>query len=748
MFDRPKIKDCYDVVMVEGDYVFLLREESYKVLAGPKYKQLAPLLDGSRTFVELMFALAGQMSPAAIQYALNQLEAQGCLTEGDERPFSPRTAFVDALDVAAQPATNRLQEARVQLTALGGADLSPLQVALEREGLLLGEGAESYQVVVVDDYLADDLAAINQAALAQGRPWLLLRLAGLKSWLGPLFQPGETACWACLAHRLRANRQVESFLARHQGQSRPIQPPLPMLPTTVAMAASLAVTELFKWIAQGSNGRLTNRLLTFDHLLLAMEAHTVVRRPQCPVCGDPQLEASPRPVRLAENSQQTLTTTLRSRRPEEVFEQYKSLISPISGVITSLTDVTQEKNGLIYNYVAGHYFPLINDSVFWLRQKLKAHTGGKGTSQIQAKVSAIGEAVERYSTSYWGREAAHRGSYRSMTGKAIHPHDCLGFSDAQYAGRVQWNEANAGSYQIIPFPFREEVEVAWTPVWSLTNQEFNHVLATICYYGHPDARHFFNTVDSNGVAAGSSLTEALLQGFSELVERDSVGIWWYNRLNRPGVDLASFQMPYLAKLQQYYQARQRQFWLLDITADLQMPAFAAVSRRIDSPVEDIIYGFGANLNPQAAVMQAVTEMNQCLPAVSNQKPDGTTDYAWSQRDAILWWQTATVANQPYLLPDPNQPARPLADYPLPTKGSLTEKVEQCVAIAREAGLEVLALEATRPDIGMAVCRVIVPGMCHFWRRLRARRLYEVPVKMGWLERPRLEAEMNPYAIFF
>jgi hypothetical protein len=39
--------------------------------------------------------------------------------------------------------------------------------------------------------------------------------------------------------------------------------------------------------------------------------------------------------------------------------------------------------------------------------------------------------------------------------------------------------------------------------------------------------------------------------------------------------------------------------------------------------------------------------------------------------------------------------------------------------------------------------VIVPGMRHFYIRFAPGRLYDIPVKLGWLERPRPEAELNP-----
>jgi len=63
--------------------------------------------------------------------------------------------------------------------------------------------------------------------------------------------------------------------------------------------------------------------------------------------------------------------------------------------------------------------------------------------------------------------------------------------------------------------------------------------------GRPTVHH----ADSNGCAAGNTLEEAIVQGFLELVERDAYAIWWYNRLQRPEVDLSQFNDSYLRDLQ-------------------------------------------------------------------------------------------------------------------------------------------------------------------------------------------------------
>ena len=86
------------------------------------------------------------------------------------------------------------------------------------------------------------------------------------------------------------------------------------------------------------------------------------------------------------------------------------------------------------------------------------------------------------------------------------------------------------------------------------------------YTGGSAAGHIH--ADSNGCAAGNTLEEAIVQGFLELVERDSYAIWWYNRLQRPEVDLSQFDDSYVRDLQIQLAETGRRLWVLDITSDL------------------------------------------------------------------------------------------------------------------------------------------------------------------------------------
>ena len=87
------------------------------------------------------------------------------------------------------------------------------------------------------------------------------------------------------------------------------------------------------------------------------------------------------------------------------------------------------------------------------------------------------------------------------------------------------------------------------------------------------------------------------------------------------------------------------------------------------------------------------------------------------------------------------------DYPSQTKNETSTAIRFCREALEKQGMEVLVLDQTRPDIGLNVIKVVVPGLRHFWARFGPGRLYEVPVKMGWLSEARQETELNPFSIF-
>ncbi|HEY9596603.1 MAG TPA: TOMM precursor leader peptide-binding protein, partial [Cyanophyceae cyanobacterium] len=689
--------------------------------------------------------LQDQVPAPYIYYALMELEQQGYLVENQQVLPANITVFCEQLNVKAEDAYCRLQDTKVAVQAIGNLSVTALTTILESLQIQVVDDAD-LELVLTDNYLCKELVEINQKNLARSRPWMLVKPTGTLLWIGPIFHPGKTGCWKCLSQRLQGNRPVESFIQRRRTTSSPLTPPLVDHPSIQHTALTMAAIEIFKWIVQGHNKCLEGMLVTHDILSLETHNHRLIQRPQCPSCGIlRQQHHRPLPVILGSRKKMfTAESGHRCISPEKTFEKYQHHISPITGVVRELGQLSRNSNGLTSAYFAKHHFASIVDDFSVLKRNIWGRSAGKGRTDIQAKVSGLCEAIERYSGVFQGDEIRVKDSYQNLGNQAIHPNSCMNFSQNQYKNREDWNANCDSLFQRVPELFDIEREIDWTPIWSLTFQNFKYLPTAYCYFGYPMPNNPDCWADTNGCAAGNTIEEAILQGFMELVERDSVALWWYSRIQRPSVDLDSFDDPYFQSLKQYYQSLHRKFWVLDITSDLNIPTFAAISHRFDREVEDIILGFGTHFDPKIAVQRALTEMNQILPAVSVADAEGTTQYAASAEPPVLnWWQTATLQNQPYLLPDKNIIPKVYSDYPQVSNDDLLDDIKLCQQIVEQRGMELLVLDQTRPDIGLNVVKVIVPGLRHFWKRLGSGRLYDVPVQLGWLKEPILEEHLNP-----
>lgn len=749
MFNKPKFKNSFRVETIESVGAFLLSEIDYYVLTGKLYELLTPLINGERTPEELVDLLEGKASAAEVFYGLMLMEKKGYIVENDDLMPSEIASLCDLLKIDRKEGSQRLKSTKVEVRSYGQIDPDPFISLLQSQNILVEESGD-ISIVLTDDYLQEGLDRFNQKALADKRPWMLVKPVGTILWLGPILIPGETGCWECMAQRLRSNRPVELFV---QGQLKTSQPLLTnpiSLPSTLNAGLNLAATEVLKWILQGKSQTLKGILKTLDINSLKIENHAVVKRPQCQVCGEPEYQNNTLKPVILQSHKKTFTAEggHRSSTPEETLKKYEHQISPLTGVVRQLKALKHQSfEKFTHSYVAGHNFASMFDSLYFLRENVRGRSGGKGQTEIQAKASALGEAIERYSGVFQGYEPRKKATYTELGAAAIHPNRCQNYSEEQYRTREEWNASCSSTFQKVADPFEEDAEIEWTPVWSLTNQDWKYLPTAYCYYGYKDLQKMYFWGDSNGAAAGNNLEEAILQGFMELAERDAVSMWWYNRIRRPGVDLDSFNEPYFQKIKEYYKSINREIWVLDISCDFGIPTFVGVSRRTDKKVEDIIYGLGAHFDPKIAIGRALTEVNQVLPAVIFSETDGSTKYIYDDDIALDWWKRATIEEQLYLVPDDGE-LKVSSDYPKLATDDLRDDVLKCVEIAASLGLETLVLDQTRPDIGLSVVKVFVPGTRIFWKRFGQGRLYDVPVKLGWLPEPCKESELNPFLIFF
>lgn len=702
------------MVVLPGEGVYLSAERGSIALRGLLYEKLAPLLDGTLTTDDIVDALSATTPAADVYYAIDRLMARGYVCDGGLAGPPQAAGFWGAMGLDAALTASRLQAASVAVMTVGAVDRAPLIAALGGAGLAVApDGALT--VVATDDYLQPDLAAINAQALAGGRAWLLCKPAGTRLWVGPLFRPGESACWECLATRLRGHRAVEAEVQARTGASDPLVLPRSAVAGSEDVALSLAALWAAGAIAS-PDVRGEAAVITLDLQTLATERHVVVRRPQCMRCGQPlDPDRAPQPPRLDGEHPPVA--------PDTTFARYRHHISPITGLVSELRAVSaDDRPSPLHVWRAA-------GGVAW----------GKGTTAAQARTAALCEALEMLSGRFYGDEPRVRASFRSLGDRAIHPNACMLLSDQQYARREEWNAA-AGWFRYIPERFDEEAEIDWVYAWSMTRGTFRLLPAEYCCYGHP-SRPARALADPNGQGAGNTIEEAILHALLELVERDAAAIWWFNRLRRPPVDIDGFDDPVVHAVRAHTLHEGRELWALDLTADLGIPVFAAISRACDGP-ERISFGFGAALDPRVALVRALGEMHQLACTLAEAKD------RWLRQ----WWETATIAEHSYLAPLAPACLTPDADVATrraPVRHRASEidtmaAIAECRGRLEQQGLETLVIDQTRPDIGLPTVRVIVPGLRH-WRppRYAAGRLYDVPVRLGWLAGPLREDQLNP-----
>ena len=473
MIGKPSFKSSYHVELAEPEGVFLLSEQSYFLLHGELYCRLARLIDGRRTADDIVEELAGEVAPANVYYALNRLQHLGFITEASSASIPTGvSAFWELLDLDPRLTDSQLEQATVSVIQIGDFPLEPFESSLDALNIQRGQHGD-LSVIVTDDYLREEVRDTNITALTSGRPWLMVKPVGAVLWIGPVFRPGITACWECLAHRIITNRRVESYLDSRREGTIPFPVSRAALPATLQIAYNLAAIETAKLIVRSVAQSPECQLTTFNCLNWETQTHAVVRRPQCHRCGHLASRSNDDPVPVVLRSEESRFTAdggYRTVSPEQTFEQYKHHISPITGAVSHLCPLRTDDSPYMHVYSANHNPAAKNDKLCFLRKGLRANSGGKGTTDAQAKTSALCEALERYSGIFQGDEVRKRASYKQLGDSAIHPNRCMLFSENQYRGRRELNKRQLLAFYRVPDPLNEDDDIEWTPVWSLTDR--------------------------------------------------------------------------------------------------------------------------------------------------------------------------------------------------------------------------------------------------------------------------------------
>jgi oxazoline/thiazoline synthase len=730
----PQFAPNFTVYVLPPDVVCLYSEHRKFFLHGALYCALASAIGaGGKSFRQLARELERDFPSDKIQEALKRLVDRRYVVRTSRSSAGTAAAYWASLGLLPEAAEKSLQKCRVCVHAIDVQGESELGDALTGLGVRVAKRSPDLTVTLVGDYLDGRLAELNRQHLADHTTWVLAQPSGIFPLVGPVFSPGKSACWMCLADRMKRNREVKALLDRGGARCVAVSP---LSRHTLGQSAiQLAAVEVAKAIATDFRTELRDHIVSLDLLGSTIVKHYVATRPQCPACGRKELRdpaRAPVPIEPAGGGKLIMTSggyrTVSSRATVARFRKY---VSPLTGVVSRLERIEADLP-LNTNYRAMHNFAPPARTVNDLRAGLGGSSFGKGSSAEQGEASALMEAIERYTGIFQGDEIRQTRRFTDFpSGEAVHPGKVLLFSDAQYrqgeAPTPDFDEPQR------PVRFDRSAEIEWSPVWSLRDKRWKYLPTTLLYFFYRGPAAFL--ADSNGCAAGNTREEAIVQGFLELVERDAYAIWWYNRVQRPQVDLGHFDDSYIRDVQSQFAATGRRLWVLDVTSDLGVPTYVAITHWMQNGLENIEFGSGAHFDPRIAMLRALTELNQFMSI-------GFLEGGTGEKSSLDGTTPLRVTDHPYLMPSRSPAIQPGSGSKF-DRLDTREQVMGCVRLAKRAGLDFLVLDQTRPDIEVPVVRVIVPGLRHFYRRFAPGRLYDVPVKLGWRDHPVKEDELNP-----
>ena len=667
-----------------------------------------------------------------VQFLLQALERGGVIENGAVAAASEAPLFSSG---RAGKVYGHLQEA-------WHCKESPLLLLSSAE---LGLDARRFVLALTDDYLAPALSAGVRSAGTAGESVLVCKLGTSSFSLGPFVTPRGQPCWDCVEPRIRANLYWRLVL--HEPPTADSRVPVSIAGLHRPFPASGFAALAAILDDPDSPLQFLKRIQDFGLHGSSERVHQVLPRPHCSVCGERQAGLEDPGIKLSGSTARFNTGTgFRTVSLEDCLNRLRPLVSPVTGVVRNVVPVDVTGGSAVHAYTAGYPTPMPGHHPDFLKHQSKDRVGGKGTTAQEAEASALCEAVERYSATYNGSAHTTIASMNDLQGDVIPPNSCMKFSETQLAS-YEAHESWRSLFNWVPKPYSVAEKVRWSSVESLVSGRRAFIPTALVYLGVPKPDALYFGADSNGLAAGSCIEEAILQGLLELGERDAVALWWYNRTRQPAVDLSSVADPYVVRMQEYYDSIGRDIWALDLTSDLGIPCVAALSGLRHTDLPDIIFGFGAHLDGAIALRRALAELNQILPAVlrppSNRRKALLPDH-W---EALNWLETTSLDANPYLVPSDQVRARAPAVWQHNGRSNLQDDIHRCLERIKSIGDEVWVRDLTRSDIPLAVVKVIVPSLRHFWRRLGPGRLYDVPVALGRLSHAVAEADMNPASIF-
>lgn len=318
---------------------------------------------------------------------------------------------------------------------------------------------------------------------------------------------------------------------------------------------------------------------------------------------------------------------------------------------------------------------------------------GKGSTQQRARISAIMESFERCLAERPGLNANIQGEVSAPV-----------LVDS-YASAIESCTVIDPATLLLPQSYLPQSLLEWVGAYDLINKEEVFVSSNSVYhpYDSPGRCQKLFLSNTNGLASGNVIEEAILHGLLEVIERDAISIAQFSRNLGKEIVLTE-EDGYLYELANKFKDAgiELKIWL--VPTDTGIPTVIAVTD--DVKLKDpalLVMGAGSHLKPEIAVSRAITEAAQSrVVQIQGAREDTDREsfirsvgYDRMKRLNRFWFEEGEKIS--------------LSEVQDLSKKSPAENIDVILEKLKGIAERVLIVDLSREEVKVPVVRVIIPS---------------------------------------
>ena len=301
-------------------------------------------------------------------------------------------------------------------------------------------------VVCADKGFSSVFYWANQISIERNMPAVYAQIKGHIAYIGPFVIPGKTSCFMCYKMRtVAAEENFDEAMTYEEylnGLKRPDFESRMALPASSNFVAGAISSEIIKYVLGLSTLAFPGAVMELDTLSFKTVTHVVLQKPDCPVCQKKKFE----------RQHPGYADLIRQQSPSDLGKLISDLVSEHCGIIRFLDIVPKDVSEPEWPYV--FMADLANHGFLPKDERHKLNCSGKGMTVAQAKISAAGEAVERYSGTVYSDRDIIYASFHELGQDALDPGRLVLYHPDQY-GSIDYA------------PFHPDNQMSWVKAYSL-----------------------------------------------------------------------------------------------------------------------------------------------------------------------------------------------------------------------------------------------------------------------------------------